>query len=929
MNTPLRLRIFVIVLIAIPLAILAIGFSLSQYREQVRNTERMTHASDVAVTLDQLFTNVLMVSNRGRSFILSGNPELLIQHQRAVEAIPPLLDRIRDLSAASPSQSALVVKLEAALQSKLRFHEDLVARFRVEGFDGVREMLISDTGAARLEAFRTQVSAVRSGEYLQAQQFLAALRDGLLLQLALLLTLLLCGGIWMGILSTTAIRGILIPVQALIDHVDRIAAGETVPDLPIPKRDEIGLLTTSVNVMSKRISDAQAAREVALGSLARERENLVDAVESLNEGFAAFDARELMIQSNNRYRELYPELADLAVRGVSKESLLRQRAMFGNVPAAKGRSEEWVAEKLEEFRHPGPPREYQLADGRVIQKSEYRTGSGGTVSVYVDITQIKEAESSMRRLNAELDQRVTERTNDLDAANRQLERLNAELATLIRAAPVAIISLDPQGQITMWNPAAERMTGYDEASARTALPRLVPPDKDAEFAQLLAGVQAGEVIDNIELTLIRRDGTTAFANLSAAALVDARGTGHGAILTLVDLTESRILQEQFQQSQKMEVVAELTAGVAHDFNNLLSIIIANLDMLEARVPSDGLAREMLAAAMRASLSGVALNRQLLTFSRRDSLRSGNVDIRETIAGLSALLHPTLGEHIEAVIKVDADLWPAVVDASLLESAILNLAVNARDAMPGGGRLTIVASNSPGMSASAVGPDAEAGDYVLIKVSDSGTGMTPEVAARAFDPFFTTKAFGKGSGLGLSMVYGFVRQSRGAVKVDSRLGKGTCFRIYLPRGPLPATLAEPEAIYADDLRGSGECVLVVEDNNALRRAVVRQLCELGYTTIEADSGHPALEILASSAAIDVMLTDIVMPGGIDGRELARRAAKLRADLPVIFTSGFPASEDGHLLTDWEETGGTALAKPVSRRKLAEQLGKALRRPRRVG
>jgi len=922
MNTTLKLRIVGIVMLGISLALTAVGVSFYQYREQVTNTEQMERAGEISGTLDQLFAKVLRASNRNRSFILSGKPAYLLDYNQAVAAIPGSLKKIKRLTADNPEQGALVPKLEAALKAKLAYQANVLRIFRQSGFAAVRELLISDNGAQRLEVLRIQVSAVRSAEYRVATYFLGAFRDGLLLQLAMLLLFVLCGGIWMSMLSFTALREILMPVDGMIAHVNRIAANDIVEDLPVLRRDEIGELTVHINAMTRKLREAQDARQAARTALAAEQQNLVDAVEALNDGFVAFDANELLVLSNEKYQEMYPEIADIALQGVSCEALLRRRAEFGQEAGAKGRVEEWVAEKLTDFRNPAKPSDFKMSDGRIIRKSEVRTRNGGTVGVYMDITLLKNTEVKLRSVNAELDQRVTERTNDLDVANQQLERLNTELSTLIRSAPVAIIALNTAGEVTIWNPAADRLTGFTDREARAARPTLTTSNGTEEFESLLKRACLGENFDNVELELRRRDGSPFVANIAAAALGDASGNLHGAIITLVDLSESRALQEQFQQSQKMEVVAELTAGVAHDFNNLLGIVISNLDMLESRVPRDSLASELVSAALRASLSGVALNRQLLAFSRHQDLTPMNVDIEQTIEGLKSLLHPILGEHIDCHIEVEPDLWSATVDPTLLESALLNLAVNARDAMPSNGTLTISAANKT------IAPDTRgvaeefSGDCVAISVADTGSGMPADVAARAFEPFFTTKEFGKGSGLGLSMVYGFVRQSGGTLKIESKPEEGTCIHIYLPRAANGAAARPEHAADSIDCSGSSETILVVEDNDALRQAVVRQLQALGYETIEADSAKPALRILGTGTTVDLMLTDIVMPGGMDGRALAGEATRLRSNLPVVFTSGFPVTADTSSLTSKQDAGFPVLAKPVRRQELAKHVRKAL-------
>jgi len=923
MNSSLKLRIIGIVMLGATLALAAVGVSVYQYQVQVTNTERMELASAISSELDVLFAKVLQASSLNRSYVISGKPEYLENYNQAVAAIPGSLLKIKKLTADNPDQDLQIPKLELALKAKLEHQERNLQIYRSGSYSGIRELLINDNGTERLEVLRTEVSFVRAAEYRVATRYLNEFRDGLLLQLAILLSFILCGGIWMSMLSFTAIREILMPISGMIAHVNRIAANNVVEDLPVLRKDEIGELAIHINAMTNNLREARAARQAARTALAVEQQNLVDAVEALNDGFAAFDADELLVHSNKKYREMYPEITDIAVPGVSYEALLRRRGEFGPELEAKDRLEEWVAEKLEDFRNPGKPSEFNMSDGRIIRKSEVRTRNGGRVGIYMDITLLKNSEVALRSINAELDQRVTQRTNDLDEANQQLERLNAELSTLIRAAPVAIVALDTTHKVTIWNPAAEQLTGFSNQQARKSFPGLAMPKEAKAFKRLLARANRGENFDNVEITLKRRDGSPFIANISAAALWDGRGNLHGAIFTLVDLTESRALQEQFQQSQKMEVVAELTAGVAHDFNNLLGVVISNLDMLESRVPKDSLASEMVTAALRASLSGVALNRQLLGFSRRQKLAPMNVDIQKTIEGLKPLLYPILGEHIVCRVEIDPNLWSAMVDPTLLDSALLNMAVNSRDAMPDEGTFTISATNKVIKANDKGNVEKITGQCVAITVSDTGGGMPADVAARAFEPFFTTKEFGKGSGLGLSMVYGFVQQSGGTLKIESTPDKGTSIHIYLPRARIKTAPKRQNANDDVDWSGAAETILVVEDNDALRLAVVRQLQELGYETIEADSARPALKILGTKAPIDLMLTDIVMPGGMDGRALAGEAAKLRNGLPIVFTSGFPATTDASSTTSEPPLDFPVLAKPVRRQELAEHLRKALR------
>ncbi|MCF6322595.1 MAG: PAS-domain containing protein, partial [Rhizobiaceae bacterium] len=862
--------------------------------------------------------------NRNRSFILSGNSEHLADYNRMLLAIPVTMAIIKTLTAEIAVQRPLVAKLEKALSAKLEHQANVLRLYRQFGYEGVKELLVSDNGTERLEVLRNQISAMRSAEYLIATRNLAEFRDRLLLQLAIILSFVLCGGIWMSMLSFTAFREILMPVKGMINHVNRIAANDAVEDLPVLRNDEIGELAIHINLMTKKLREARAARQLARAELAAGQQNLVDAVEAMNDGFATFDAEGLLVISNKKYLEIYPEIADIAVPGVSCEALLRRRAEFGREPEAKGRTEEWISEKLDELSNAANSSEFQLIDGRIIRKSQVRTRNGGIVGVYMDITLLKNTEVALRTANRELDKRVTKRTRDLDVANQQLERLNAELSTLIRSAPVAIMAINVQGNVTIWNPAANQLTGYSWEEAQQKFPQLTSVGGKNEFNKLLSRARQGENFSNVELELTRRDGLPFIANIAAAALWDSRGKLHGAIITLVDLTESRALQEQFQQSQKMEVVAELTAGVAHDFNNLLGIIISNLDMLESRVEKNSFLAELVGAALRASLSGVALNRQLLAFSHRQKLSPQNVDISKTIEELKPLIFPILGEHIDCRLKIEKDLWTAIIDPSLLESALLNLAVNARDAMPDEGTFTILAKNKTVRRNSKTKNSELTGDCVVISVSDTGSGMNAKVAARAYEPFFTTKEFGKGSGLGLSMVYGFVRQSGGVLEIDSTPGHGTTVTICIPRSKTSPDMVsgKVKSIETDEVAGS-ETILVVEDNDALRLAVVRQLQEMGYKTQEADCAKPALKILETETEIDLMLTDIVMPGGMDGRALAGEAAKIRMDMPVLFTTGFPVIVEGDEDANNQSNKYPVLAKPVRRNELAKHIREALK------
>jgi len=394
-----------------------------------------------------------------------------------------------------------------------------------------------------------------------------------------------------------------------------------------------------------------------------------------------------------------------------------------------------------------------------------------------------------------------------------------------------------------------------------------------------------------------------------------------------EITERRQAEEklkareaQLLQAQKMEAVGGLTGGLAHDFNNLLSVVIGNLDLLDPKLAGDPDAQALAQRALSASMRGSELTRKLLAFARKQQLQSTVIDLNELVSGTTALLRRTLGENIEISLHADENLWPVETDSAQMESALTNIAINARDAMPGGGRLKIETAN---VHLDAANPARDAdmapGDYVVLSVIDTGSGISRENLNRVFEPFFTTKDVGKGSGLGLSIVHGFVNQSGGHVKIISELGQGTTVRLYLPRST--AELTQP--VKADPYAGSdggGAIILVVEDNDEVRQMVMLQLKEMGYRTLDAASGRDAMKIIDSDAKIDLLFSDIVMPGGMNGKELAEEAVKKRPGLPVLLTSGFTETTG---LQGWA-TGQFRhlLAKPYRKHQLAEKVAEVL-------
>jgi signal transduction histidine kinase/ActR/RegA family two-component response regulator len=451
---------------------------------------------------------------------------------------------------------------------------------------------------------------------------------------------------------------------------------------------------------------------------------------------------------------------------------------------------------------------------------------------------------------------------------------------------------------------------------RSARPFLHPDDLDSTREEMRRA-RRGREMRNFECRYMHKDGRV--VPLAWMGVWSEPEEQHFFIGR--DISDRKAAEEQLRHAQRMDAIGQLTGGMAHDFNNLLGVIVGNLDLLRL---NDGLSaddRELVDEASNAAMMGADLIRRLLAFARRQPLQPEKIAVNRLVGDVVGLLNRTLGENIPISLNLDDAVWDVLVDPAQLEASLVNLATNARDAMPQGGRLIITTGNRR-LDAEYAATHAELapGDYVMVEVSDSGGGIPPEVMARIFEPFFTTKEPGKGTGLGLSMVFGFVKQSGGHINVYSEVGVGTTFRLYLPRDPadLPAA-AEAQA--AAPAGGGDETILLVEDNEAVRRIVKRQLDSLGYRVAEASTAAEALERLADED-ITLLFSDIVMPGGMSGIELAHAARARWPGLRVLLTSGFPEARLSG--TGYPVDGVRLLSKPYGRDQLARTLREALDR-----
>lgn len=538
------------------------------------------------------------------------------------------------------------------------------------------------------------------------------------------------------------------------------------------------------------------------------------------------------------------------------------------------------------------------------------------------------------------------------------DRQKARYDAVVENAPDAILTLDADGIIRLANNATQTQFGYDHGELIGQPASCLFETKALWQAAWHSVLEQAQLPHPVELTSLRKDGSHGYVELSAsrwkndnhvhvtAILRDAgerrtaemelraseeRARASAKALAELNATlEQRVIErtnqlleteDALRQSQKMEAIGQLTGGIAHDFNNLLQGIVGALNMVQKRMAEGRISEveRFLQGAVSSAERASTLTHRLLAFSRRQPIDPRPIDVNELVGSIEELVRRSLGERVRMVISCADDLWLTRCDANQLENAILNLAINARDAMPEGGTLTISAVNASFDAAQALMRDLQAGDYIVLRILDTGVGMPPDVQARAFDPFFTTKPLGKGTGLGLSMIYGFARQAEGSVRIKSEVGNGTTVELCLPRfdGNAAVVASEPPAVAGDDT-GNNEVVLVAEDEDVVRLLVVEVLGDLGYRVLEAADGRAALRILQSTQKIDLFVTDIGLPE-INGRQVVDAAREIRSSLKVLFMTGYAeVAADGQFL----EKDMELIAKPFTVDKLAAKIREML-------
>jgi PAS domain S-box-containing protein len=519
--------------------------------------------------------------------------------------------------------------------------------------------------------------------------------------------------------------------------------------------------------------------------------------------------------------------------------------------------------------------------------------------------------------------KVTRDLTDRRAAEEELRASEERFRLLVQSVTdYAIYMLDPTGHVSSWNAGAERFKGYaaDEIIGQHFSRFYADDDQAAGVPRDALDTARRDGRFEAEGWRVRKDGSRFWASV----IIDRIQSDEGALIGFAkitrDLTEKRATEEQLRQSQKMEAVGQLTGGIAHDFNNLLTGIGGSLEMMQVRIAQGRIAEfdRYFMAAQGAVKRAAALTHRLLAFSRRQTLDPRPTNVNRLLSGLEELLRRTVGPSVEVEMVGTSGVWATLVDPNQLENAVLNLCINARDAMPDGGMLTIETANRWLDERAARHHDLPVGQYVSVSVTDTGTGMPPDVIAQAFDPFFTTKPLGEGTGLGLSMIYGFARQSGGQVRIYSEVGLGTTMCIYLPRHAGDADLSEEDTMQSTPpaQAGAGEVVLVIDDEPTIRMLVAEVLAESGYAVIEAPDGPAGMRVLESNARIDLLITDVGLPGGMNGRQVADAARVSRPDLKVLFITGY--AENAVIGRGRLEPGMFVLTKPFQIAILAARI-----------
>lgn len=693
-----------------------------------------------------------------------------------------------------------------------------------------------------------------------------------------------------------------------------------------PKYDSVGAFEgyRGVGRDITALVDVRTALEQRQAELESQSELLKAIFANVPAGIAVYNKQSELIAWNERWIEIVGVDPAIVRIGVTGREVVANRARAGEYgpcvdPEALADQviTRLLAGDMDFFEQVRP-------NGLAFEMRRGKLPGSGSVSIYLDVTERKrgeqerrEAAEALAELNESLERRISERTAEL-AESVRFQR------TLMSNVPGMVYRTERRG--TLWVTAfasegSRELIGFapeELMSGRIRAQKLIHPDERAAIqAKVKADIEIGDSFE-AEYRVRRADGKWRWVLDRAKVIRSPSGEVVAFEGIALDIDDRKIVEQQLHQAQRMEAIGQLTGGLAHDFNNYLAVIMGKLDMLAEHGQADPEAMKLVEGAISGAQRGAELTRSLLAFSRRQPLDPKVLDPGERIGDVVRLLRRTVGERIALELRVAPNLWPVKIDGAQLDSTMINLANNARDAMPSGGTVTIEVHNAPADMA-----DAPAGDHVLVEVRDCGIGMDAATLAKAFDPFFSTKGAGRGSGLGLSMVHGFVHQSGGAIRLASTVGKGTTVRLFLPRSA-PQT-ATPAKRAAAKYPVGTESIILVDDNDDVRETVAETLKSLGYRVTEAVNGDAALKLLEESAGtFDLVMSDMVMPGKIDGSALGRIIRERWEKLPILLTTGYAGGMD--TTTDARVAGVDILVKPFRKEDLARALRQTLEKAR---
>lgn len=697
-------------------------------------------------------------------------------------------------------------------------------------------------------------------------------------------------------------------VKAIVVHIFTPTQLYIQVGFDIDLETELGMMGRMPRASSKRAQTKRSTRTAAEGLIS------ASLLESLPDAIVAVGHDGIIVQVNSQTEALFgydrDELLGQRIEVLVPERYRSQHSDHRQDFAAAARTRRMGAGlDLYGRRRNGTEFPVEISLSPV-------TTPGGTIvlSAIRDISDNKRIAEELRRANEELHRKTAE----------QLGEYRSKLVSIVDSSEDAILSKSLDGIVTSWNKGAERIYGYspDEVVGKH-ISLLAPTDRWDEITGILQKIAKGVSVEHHESVRLTKDGRHLNVSISVSPLRDASGEIIGASVIARDITQQKRAENQLRQAQKMEAIGRLAGGVAHDFNNILGIINACTEFLRDRIDPVSEPSVYVHNIKKATERGTALTRQLLAFSRASTIQPRILDLNERLRDISKLLRPLLGDDVEILIVPKSGSAVVEADPGQLDQIVLNLAVNARDAMPRGGKFILETGVVKFDQALAEQNRMAAGKYVALAVSDTGTGMDEATVSRIFEPFFTTKEANKGTGLGLATVYGIVKQSAGHILVYSEPGHGTTFKIYLPSAEHKigvGSAAEPEVVRPKPRRAS---ILLVEDDEIMRSLTRQALREHGYTVIEADDGKTALEWTQSHQdSIDLLLTDVVMRH-MSGPELVERLKTSYPSLKVVFMSGYT----GELIAEREvlKRGVTLLEKPFSRTALLNTIHAALGEP----